>query len=744
MAVDIITKIDLDLKSPNAEKVYANQYDNTGHVVAQLLNSGEKWFVPNGAIGLVQYQKSDRIGGYYDTTDPGETAVAVESDRSIISIALDGQLMTTSGNVYVEVSFYQNNKRLSTFAFLLEVKPCAIMRSNIESKWFINVLRLSGLTVDDTLTTSGEAADAKVTGDKIEEEKTRALDAESVLRTQISNEVSRAANSEALKVNKPVESPNGRAGQLLRSNGDGTTDWVDEGAPTDTQVETAVTNWLDEHPEATTTVEDDSLTPNKLIPDLKKKVTRTNIFSNRIFKRLHLEDILPTEILDVARGVQSAAYNSTTNRIAITLATDDTNYIDYIIEFDIEWNYIRHAGIEMGHANDITYNRRTNKYYVAHGTDRAAIVVIDADSLEYDETIQIVPALGPYTQISYDDLNDCYYVRESENNIKLYKVSSDFQEKELLIDDFFTKSSANDYNATTIYSQGSCCLNGRFISSHFFGNNLYSYSRLVFLNEDNTEIDFFYDYQNTYRYDETEGVFIVGDIIYVVSVTSSGYDLIIRKIYLNDYCETSEPHFLKAIIYNSTDKANVFENIHRDAYDYSIYEYAVSFSVEHPELGGVNGFIRGFRSQILYGYQEFSSPETTATRKLWNGVWGKWFVIRQNQNVLYGRNSSAIDASLIYDSGVSKKQSDVNAIVANCTPVATLAELLLRQRFVRSTVGIPLGSTGVTLEAYARGVVIGNGSDGKITGCLLAVGYSGKIYSAFIDNGAIANAKVFE
>ena len=72
------------------------------------------------------------------------------------------------------------------------------------------------------------------------------------------------------KVNKPTTSPNGTAGQLLRTNGDGTTTWVDAGNPTDAQTATAVSNWLAAHPEATTTVQDGAVTRAKLDSKLKK------------------------------------------------------------------------------------------------------------------------------------------------------------------------------------------------------------------------------------------------------------------------------------------------------------------------------------------------------------------------------------------------------------------------------------------------------------------------------------------
>lgn len=58
----------------------------------------------------------------------------------------------------------------------------------------------------------------------------------------------------------------GTAGQLLRTNGDNSTEWVDEGLPTDAQTAAAVEAWLNDHPEATTTVADESLTYKKFVP----------------------------------------------------------------------------------------------------------------------------------------------------------------------------------------------------------------------------------------------------------------------------------------------------------------------------------------------------------------------------------------------------------------------------------------------------------------------------------------------
>ena len=63
------------------------------------------------------------------------------------------------------------------------------------------------------------------------------------------------------KVNKPSVSDDGK---IPRAK-EGEVEWVEVGQPTDDQTDSAVTNWLNEHPEATTTVQDRSLTIDKMV-----------------------------------------------------------------------------------------------------------------------------------------------------------------------------------------------------------------------------------------------------------------------------------------------------------------------------------------------------------------------------------------------------------------------------------------------------------------------------------------------
>lgn len=103
----------------------------------------------------------------------------------------------------------------------------------------------SAVTVDSSLTIAGSAADAKKTGDEISDLKSD------------------------LNYNHTAE-----PGYVLRStNGGHGNEWAMVGTPTDAQAATAINAWLNEHPEATTTVQDYSLSEKKLIKGVLGFVT---------------------------------------------------------------------------------------------------------------------------------------------------------------------------------------------------------------------------------------------------------------------------------------------------------------------------------------------------------------------------------------------------------------------------------------------------------------------------------------
>lgn len=80
-----------------------------------------------------------------------------------------------------------------------------------------------------------------------------------MLKTKTAHNEATIALLETHKAAQPLDANNqpthGTAGQLLRTRGDGATEWADAGLPTDTQVAGAVSDWLSSHPGATTTVD---------------------------------------------------------------------------------------------------------------------------------------------------------------------------------------------------------------------------------------------------------------------------------------------------------------------------------------------------------------------------------------------------------------------------------------------------------------------------------------------------------
>lgn len=153
------------------------------------------------------------------------------------------------------------------------------------------------VVTDKTLTVADTAADAKATGDKLYDLKTQIDDVNSALdglddlvgdstmgttATTVTGAVaeheSDISNLQAKKINQPLDEhnqpTNGTDGQLIRTKGDGTTEWADVGLPTDEQTADAVSAWLEEHPEATTTVQDASLTEAKFTDSLKLKTIK--------------------------------------------------------------------------------------------------------------------------------------------------------------------------------------------------------------------------------------------------------------------------------------------------------------------------------------------------------------------------------------------------------------------------------------------------------------------------------------
>lgn len=93
----------------------------------------------------------------------------------------------------------------------------------------------------------------------------------------------------------------GTSGQVLATNADGTTDWQDPVVPSDAQATQVITQWLNNHPEATTTVQDGAISTAKLADGA---VTTTKLANGSV-----------TDIKLAQSGVKSALRNTDVNAV---------------------------------------------------------------------------------------------------------------------------------------------------------------------------------------------------------------------------------------------------------------------------------------------------------------------------------------------------------------------------------------------------------------------------------------------
>lgn len=228
--MEIVSNVILNLQTPAYSTVYAPQGDTlTRKVRAQLMDGSTPWEVPDGATMVIRYRKPDGTVGYYDTDELGNAAYTVSGEY--VTFTLAAQSMTVAGAVYMQLDFYAaNDQHLSTFTLALDVSAAVVADGEIASEDYINALtrtaaqlaqdmhiyygapraaasaddmtdhdlvyvytgtttasltnghwyywsgsawadggvyNSTAFTTDTTLTVSGAAADAKVTGDKI-------------------------------------------------------------------------------------------------------------------------------------------------------------------------------------------------------------------------------------------------------------------------------------------------------------------------------------------------------------------------------------------------------------------------------------------------------------------------------------------------------------------------------------------------------------------------------------------------
>lgn len=116
---------------------------------------------------------------------------------------------------------------------------------------------------------------------------------------------------------------------------------------------------------------------------------------------------------------------------------------------------------QIGHANSLTYNPVREKFYTCPMEATSSIVELNRD-LTYSRTLVIPDNNITPSQFAYDPENDLYYMA---NDTYLYTVSNTFDSAELVVSGFNTAAKNTSYaHDRETWSQGCDVYKGQFLS----------------------------------------------------------------------------------------------------------------------------------------------------------------------------------------------------------------------------------------------------------------------------------------
>lgn len=236
----------VDLLQPGVLRdVRVVQGDARSHtIIYSLYAGGQKWNIPDGTTAVIHYAKGDGTGGEYDKLP--DNSVAITLAENTCKIVLAEQVLTWAGRVPVQVTLSNTDgSEISVWETSIQVLP-NVAGKVAKSEDYISVTpsaiasELNDLRVDYTGKRHSKAGDAVRKADK------------------------------------------SLAGQIDKLN-EGGLNLKDDVIAAD------VNSWLDDHPEATTTVQDDSLDEKKLQKTFRGKIKRTYRTFQDVLKDTHLE-----------------------------------------------------------------------------------------------------------------------------------------------------------------------------------------------------------------------------------------------------------------------------------------------------------------------------------------------------------------------------------------------------------------------------------------------------------------------
>ena len=226
---------ELDMTPRRALPIIINvsQYDDIGRtLVFNLFTSSGKWTAPTSAAVTFEGGKPD--GKFFSYT--------CAYSNGTVTVTIQQQMTAVAGKVRCKVKVKSGDKVVESAPIIMVVDAAAVPDGSDMSKSDINdaIANATQKIVDQVKDT--------IPSDY----------------AQLSTDVSSLKQD---KVDKPSATDDGK---IPRAK-EGGVEWVEVGQPTDEQTNSAVSSWLNEHPEATTTVSDGSINEEKFTNALRKK-----------------------------------------------------------------------------------------------------------------------------------------------------------------------------------------------------------------------------------------------------------------------------------------------------------------------------------------------------------------------------------------------------------------------------------------------------------------------------------------
>lgn len=263
-------------------QIHAKQGDtNTRVVEISLYANNTPFQPPNGTKFVVRFRKQDGTSGMYDTMPDGTTPAATV-EANLLTVNLAPQMLTCPGKVQCDVALVNGTEVLATFDFWLIVDPSPSEGTDTGSQNYYRVQTLDELNAvldsfeQEILTKSeGQPVPVTIASEMVDT---------GTIYLYLGNEDGYAYGYIYVHKNGAWENTglygrgqDGKTPEIsVTETEDGVTLRIDDstytvknGAPgengtaTDEQVNSAVSAWLTEHPEATTTVQDGSVSEEK-------------------------------------------------------------------------------------------------------------------------------------------------------------------------------------------------------------------------------------------------------------------------------------------------------------------------------------------------------------------------------------------------------------------------------------------------------------------------------------------------